>query len=228
MSPRPEVVGVLGLLAQTVRAVGDHDRGDARALDALRVPEVGAGRQRRLLLQGELGQDAFDVEDLRHRGVPPRWGSSSATIAHYLPRGKSLGDPGQGSSAVPSRNEPVTPPPSTTARHSPTRSPPDHERSVGDHVTVRTPASISLASSTHARATRASADCWPGHTASAANSELGHHLRLVRLGAGDHPHGVHRPVVGHRQHAVARDQLLRAGVPRRPARPWAADGWPSR
>ena len=47
----------------------------ACVLDALRVPEVGAGRQRRLLLQGQLGQDAFDVEYLRHRGVPPRWGS---------------------------------------------------------------------------------------------------------------------------------------------------------
>src|SRR5215208_6012588 len=44
-----DVVGFVGLLAQPVGAVGDHDRRDAEALHRRGVPEVGAQAQRRLL-----------------------------------------------------------------------------------------------------------------------------------------------------------------------------------
>jgi hypothetical protein len=51
-----DVVGFVGLLAESVRAVGHHDRRDAEPVHRRRVPEVGAQAQRRLLLQGELGE----------------------------------------------------------------------------------------------------------------------------------------------------------------------------
>jgi hypothetical protein len=44
-----------GLLAQAVRAVGDHDAGDAEALDGLEAPEVETARERGLLFEGEVG-----------------------------------------------------------------------------------------------------------------------------------------------------------------------------
>ena len=51
----PQVVGRPRLLAQTVRAVGHHDRRYADAVDRLGRPEVAPARERRLLFEGEVG-----------------------------------------------------------------------------------------------------------------------------------------------------------------------------
>ena len=51
-----------GLSAQAVRPVGHHDLWDAKPLHRRGVPERGAAGQRRLLRQGQLGQQAIDVE----------------------------------------------------------------------------------------------------------------------------------------------------------------------
>ena len=50
----PDVVAALGLAAQAVRPVGQHDRLDAVLGDRGRVPDVAAEAQRRLLLGGQL------------------------------------------------------------------------------------------------------------------------------------------------------------------------------
>ena len=52
-----EVVGARALLAHAVRAVGEHDRRQADALDGLGGPEARAAGERCLLLEGEVGHD---------------------------------------------------------------------------------------------------------------------------------------------------------------------------
>ena len=56
-----QVVGGLVLLAQAVGAVGHHRGRDAQALHRLGVPEVRAGAQAGLFLEGHLGDEGFDV-----------------------------------------------------------------------------------------------------------------------------------------------------------------------
>jgi hypothetical protein len=50
----PNVVGILTLFAQSVRAVGNHDAGDFQALQSGQVPKILAGTKVRLFLQGHL------------------------------------------------------------------------------------------------------------------------------------------------------------------------------
>src|SRR6185437_2563347 len=51
-----DVVAFLGLLAQPVRAVGDHDRRYAEPWYRCGVPEIRAQTQGRLLVQGQLAE----------------------------------------------------------------------------------------------------------------------------------------------------------------------------
>ena len=64
-----EVVNLLILLAQAVRAVADHAGGDAQTLYSLRVPEVGAGAEPGLFLQRELGNKRLDIHKASF--IPP-------------------------------------------------------------------------------------------------------------------------------------------------------------
>ena len=48
------LVGAHGLLAQPVGTVGDHQGGNPQPFDRLGVPEIAAGEQRALFLEGEL------------------------------------------------------------------------------------------------------------------------------------------------------------------------------
>ena len=72
----PQGAGPLALLAQPVRAVGDHHRRDPQPLHRRRVPEVRADAQRGLLLEGQLVQQLRDVQlthgpDPSLRATPP-------------------------------------------------------------------------------------------------------------------------------------------------------------
>jgi len=57
-----DVVTRTGLGAQPVRPVRHHDPRDAQPLDGRGVPEPGPGRQRRLLFQGQFGQQCIDID----------------------------------------------------------------------------------------------------------------------------------------------------------------------
>lgn len=54
-----QVVPLAPLLAQAVRAVAHHHRGDAQPLYPLGVPEIPSGTEPRLLLQCQLPEDFF-------------------------------------------------------------------------------------------------------------------------------------------------------------------------
>ena len=56
-----QVVRLLVLLPESVRAVGNHDGRNAQPLHGLRVPEILPAQERGLLLQGEFRNQLFDV-----------------------------------------------------------------------------------------------------------------------------------------------------------------------
>ena len=82
----PDVVACPRLGAQAVRAVRHHDLRDAQPLDRRRVPERGTRRQRRLLLQGQLGQQGVDVEAHARSAFPRRGRRRRRTQPCSLPR----------------------------------------------------------------------------------------------------------------------------------------------
>lgn len=69
------LVGALGLFAQPVGAVGDHQGGNPESLDRLGVPEIAAGEQRTLFLEGELREELGDLFFGEHSDSnPDRYG----------------------------------------------------------------------------------------------------------------------------------------------------------
>ena len=81
-----QVVAASGGLAQPVRAVGDHDRLDARGGDPRGVPEVPAAYQRGLLLGGQR-RDQFSQRPVLIHGAilsnPPGRAKTPRTTATY-------------------------------------------------------------------------------------------------------------------------------------------------
>ena len=68
---QPHLVGILGLLAQPVRTIGDHQGGNPQAFNWLGVPEIAAGQQRTLLLEGELCEKLGNLFLSEHRDSNP-------------------------------------------------------------------------------------------------------------------------------------------------------------